>query len=1170
MIKWKIKFFIFIFIFYSKFINCENNSGSQNDVKNKDYYYNYSLEIKKIQIKYLKYKQKNIFTFQDKNELVRKDLLVNFHSIDCNINISVNNKTENFEEKVQITEIKKNIVSITIKSNEINNPQLLVEPFINSGNYYKYIKYRDCPVVINSYYINEPKIDIKEEESMALIFNELLSTIKFTYKIKNLTEDSFIILSFISDENLIFNVDIKSISKRIISNSSNIFIYYDDLSKIKNGILNFKITHSKENISEQKYNKLLIFKLIESNSISIIEKNKLNLGFTISKKINQYYYLEVFKGEEGEVMLHNKRLYGELYGVIKSKSEIIPYNISEYIKEDKNNQLKFDANTRKLSFKSHQTEQCENGCYLLITYSHDNYNFNPKIGFEYTLLSRIWDEEEIGSQMINIPFNEYIFGVFEENSINHHYYSLSIPKNTKSIQVQFEGNNIEGFMGFGEKKLNTFRKFNNTININNGENKIIKTIYLNESNANDYISFAFRLQNFFKKEFSFYYFRILILKKNENNIIYPLDSNIANFCEPKKEENDYFCYCLLKNYYNEFSLNYSISASNEKDKLTYNYFELINGYIKGYNLSNVTTSFIIKYNNYTSLAKFKFENVKIANILSTLSNNKQEIYPQIYSTQMFNFREYKKFIFNLNYNFTLILNYILGQGEIICPKFNLTPNVNFKGKPFLINLNNGENNLEFKINEDEEFKELVFYTKFQQNNEIKEITQGETLREFVNGLRFPIYYYIKNRENEINHMNIHFIIKNLKDKDKITIFEINGYIMNENDFTTKRSINGEFIDLKNPIRGSYDTCFRNGILYINETIKENNYVLIKIDSSSHLIEDEIIMDILTMSKNEGNYTLPINNYLTDIYDSTENKSYKIIIDKENLKNKEIMVEFIPDCSKIAINNVDKSINMQNITDNNGLVQKYRLNNFSDDFILNIKVPQDISYGNYIIRYYFTEKKKEKYYKLNKTFTKIKGIQKNDIILKFNKFEITNNDDIIERRKLFKIYGFLYTDENDIKSKFFNSSKNLPEKIFKNHTFFENNTNFSLYFSNVKSISKNNYTFYLLMKIVIYEYGKMFNEDFFVFKLPINLEKELKEKGQPPSLTLTWIIIISSLVLLIFIIIIGFTIGFIKMKKSNTNLKEKVLAISFTSGKIDEEITEKKTSKNDEDYENTFI
>ena len=82
-------------------------------------------------------------------------------------------------------------------------------------------------------------------------------------------------------------------------------------------------------------------------------------------------------------------------------------------------------------------------------------------------------------------------------------------------------------------------------------------------------------------------------------------------------------------------------------------------------------------------------------------------------------------------------------------------------------------------------------------------------------------------------MNIHFIIKNINDKERneTTYFEINGYIMNENDFKNKRSITGEFIDLKNPIMGSYDICFRNGILNINRTINENNYILIKINGN---------------------------------------------------------------------------------------------------------------------------------------------------------------------------------------------------------------------------------------------------------------------------------------------------------------------------------------------------
>ena len=1169
MIKWKTKFFILILSYYSKFINCQNYLGNQNDVNNANInYYDYSLELEKVQIKYLKYKRKNQFTFKVINELKHNELLVNFHSIDCGINIIKINKDS--KKNVPITGNKTNIFSILIKPNEINNTQLLVKPFINSGNNNKNIKYRECPVVINSYYINEPKINIKEEEPMVLSFIENLSTIELLYKIKNLSEDSFIILSFIFDENLIFNINIKNESKMVTSNSSNIFIYYNELSKIKNDELTFKITYNKKNASGQKYNPLLIFKLSASNSISILEKNKLNLGFTISKKVNQYYYLEVFKGEEGEVMLHNKRLYGELYGYIKSKSGINPYNKAEYIKEGKNNQLQFNANTRKLSFKLNQTEQCEKGCYLFITYSHDNYDFNSRVGFEYTLLVRIWDEEEIGSQIINIPFNEYIFGVFEEKSINHHYYSLFIPNNTKSIIVQFEGNFIEGFYGFGNKKLNTFRELNNIQKINDGEIKIIKKINVNDSNFNDYISFAFRLQNFFNKEFSLYYFRILLLKNGKDNAIYyPLDSNIGNICEPKEDGKYYFCYCLLKNYYNEFSLNYSISASNHKNKLTYSYYELINGDIKGYNLTNITSASIKKYNNYTSLVKFRFGNKKIVNILSTLSNEKQIIYPQIYSTQMYYFKENKEMIFNLNQSFILILNHILGQGIIKILNYTLNPNANFKGKPFLIPINKNGSKLNFSLNENEEHRELIFYTKFQQNNKIKELTQGETLREFVNANRFPIYYYIRNVDNTINHMNIHFIIQNFKDnnKNKTTFFEITGYIMNKYEFENKRSINGEIINLKDPIKGSYDVCFKNGILNINKTIQKNYYVLIEIDSSSDKNEEggTIIMEILTMSNKGGNYTLPINNYITDIYDSTEEKRYKIIVDQEDfINNDEILVEFIPDCNRITIDRTDKSIAM-NITDSDGIVQKYRITGFRDDFILKVKVPQDISYGNYIIRYYFTKKKEESYFKLNKKFTLKKENQKNDIILEFDKIQITNyNNNTINNNIFFKIYGFLYIEENDIKNEFINSSKESQPKIFKNHTYIHKDNNFNLYFSRVKSYNKKK-LFNLQMKIVAFDKEKIFNKEFFVYTFPGIIEQESKD-----NFPLIWVIIISSLVLVIIIIVIAFTIGYIKMKKSNTNLREKVLSISFSSENNDEEINDRITSIIDEDYENTFI
>ena len=85
---------------------------------------------------------------------------------------------------------------------------------------------------------------------------------------------------------------------------------------------------------------------------------------------------------------------------------------------------------------------------------------------------------------------------------------------------------------------------------------------------------------------------------------------MGNFCAPKKEENKYYCYCLLKNYYNEFSLNYSISTSNNNDKLSYNYFKIINGEIIGKKVDKYVSQ--TNYGN-ASLVKFIFENEKIVN-----------------------------------------------------------------------------------------------------------------------------------------------------------------------------------------------------------------------------------------------------------------------------------------------------------------------------------------------------------------------------------------------------------------------------------------------------------------------------------------------------------------------------------------------------------------------------
>ena len=244
-----IRFCIFTYFFYLNLsnINCENQEESQHNFNE----YNIQLTPKKVQIKYINYSKNYQFSFEDNN--AKNDLLVHFHSIDCNIKI-INNSNTN----PKINKIKKDIFSVFIKNNEINRTKLLVEPLMNIDDNYKYKDLRTCPIIINSLYINDFQIHIEEQkEYIAFNFDENLTYVKLLYKMKNLNSNSFITLSFLFDEQYTFNVEINNKPKNML-NSSNIFLDYNSLSNIENKLLKIKISYIGNNMAEEVNNPVLI------------------------------------------------------------------------------------------------------------------------------------------------------------------------------------------------------------------------------------------------------------------------------------------------------------------------------------------------------------------------------------------------------------------------------------------------------------------------------------------------------------------------------------------------------------------------------------------------------------------------------------------------------------------------------------------------------------------------------------------------------------------------------------------------------------------------------------------------------------------------------------------------------------------------------------------------
>jgi len=1202
MVQWKLNVYILIFLFHYILIYVSCKSEIKDEFKLKmDNYMDYTLEPGKIQMKFIKDTNRNPFIFKD--EGINNDLLVNIYSLSCKIELS-----SYTSQNISSLKLNGNGISMRIKNNSFKTADIIIKEkvhLINDIN--KYENKKNCPLIINTIDVSNLSLLVEENEPTIFYFDEnYLEKINLSYQINDITKMiSYIALSFSFNDVSKFNIYIPDILNTTISNSTTIFIDQESLLKIEGDELNIRI--------EQIGNKnpsLLTFQIIAPEPVYILQRDYINKGFIDTSYIKLYYYMEVFE-EEGEIMLNSKRQSGELFGLIKNKKDINPYNINEYIQNDtdeKDNKLEFNEHTQKLSFNSENTKNCKKGCYLLLTYYNKNdKSQKPIIGYEYTLLVRIWDVDDYSPQIINIPFNEYIFGTFEENSFINHYYSIFIPQGTEEIIMQIDSNYVEGFFGEGKKKLITFIKTLSNLNLTDGKMIIKFTKDELKNYIGKEISFAFRSRNHFENIFSFYDFRILLLKENESHLIYPLDTNIENICLPEKDknkENSYYCYALLSNNYNEFYYKYTVSTSNQNDNFNISLYE---DYTNEKNLSTkyyISDDYIF-YNYLQSiLFKFEFEDNKPKIILSTFSNDKDLNYPPIYSPKIYRlFNTTKEFIFNLNKgNCFLNFKLIYGRGNIIFDNYpTIDINENYLGKQITIPFSEVRS-ITFQSKEEEDF---IFYIKLEyesQQFEKKEIIYDESMNELLLNANFPLCYYIK--YNNQDNIDINFRIINIEDKNATKDITINGYMLNQT--TLKRLLNGEFIQLKEPIIGQYDKSFKKGLLQINETIinkyyknvtddNENNkmkYVLIIIDGD-HLTTNSLYVEIIAMSKKNGNYLLPVNQYIMG-FNALNNINY--LIKKYTTDNDtDLIIEFSPNYKDIKLNFVNSKKNLtykKNIT--NG-IQKYRINNNKTDILLSINNPENISNGSYLLRYYFLKNNDEFEYKFDQySYSTTKNNDKNnkaDICLKFNKFEIHYNKALVsynisnintyeinedekndqKNSKIrLKIYGFLYKSENTNKeySELLNTSAFISSKFsYENNTEinYTDNNNFEICFN---KMNKNYYKYDMQIKINIRFNDSFCKEDSLVYTLPIDLTKELKEEDN--STMPNYVIFLIFLIIFIIIVLLIVLLRFFKLKKRNNNLENQVLSIKLTSvnnEQLDNEFSEKKI---DPEYDNTFI
>jgi len=1167
-----------LFIFYIiKQRNCVDNL--KDNISNINDTSSFKITQGIVETKYI-YKSKNPFTFFVSNDYnYDEDLIMNFYSINCNININIHNKNDASDKSQDLPNLighDKDIYSLKISKNEIKNMLINIEP-LNNDYYYNYN--RTCPLIINSFVINEKfPLNINEKEPIYLSFNGF-SEVYLSYKLNNINKDSFVALLFTYHENANFTVIVSDNNNKIIigktldtSDSNNIFLT-NELQNIKELFIYIKL--NTKYINSDMNQALLKLEIKTNNSPPLIlEKNYINKGLITSNLEYRHYYFEVFNGEGGEIILHDKRQSGILIGSIIPKknfkdkinnSDIYP-KINSPIQ---GRPLNYDKHFLKLYFNFNDTELCNEGCYILISYYHEKFatKNNEIIGFEFTLLFRIWDDKEFQSQIINIPLNEYVFGFFEEESVKRHYYSFYIPDQYNNFCIQLQGQNYKGFHGRNKRKINENLIWHNVekfINLNNKDIVCIETEY-----RNDYISFLM-MPN--EDSFSFYYFRIVL--KTDDEVILPLDSNMGNNCF--LDANNY-CYFLLKNDYNIFSLNLSIFISEQ-----YIYYSIFSKNIDNINSFNFSEFFsdsdnyvadpeINKYgNDYTNIKNDNrieyvlliiYTNVEEGttnNILSTFYDAKKEINPNIYSSKIYkldNIEKYAAIFSKKEYK----INFCSYNGEGIVNLNNFFKNQlftqNMLRQYYKIPLKNEITNITFQDKGD-----FIFYIKLNNLNISEKVRIGKTLNDFIQNEKFPLYYLIYLKEINNQYLDINFKIINLNDNPgNDTNFEIEGNIIHFDEL--ERIKNGK--PFVNVIKGEYDICTKIG--FLNLPIKFNNnrqdlIALIKISGINDYNNMNTFIQILAI---KDKLIIPAEQYIIKSYYPSkklvQNETGEIIshtyfflfFEKKNISlelhnnNQDLEIKFnIEENSKEEKENekIKYLIDLQKQT-NNAL-------SFSID------INDNELYGKYMLKYNYIQKENEEYiFKTDNIEKKIKAGNSN-LEFVFPNIQILGNN--TKDNISFTIYSYLYLNDELNKTLINLLNSLIPNSIppFSENKIIVNakEQKFKISFKNTLK-DKNEHNLIIQIKVSINKNNDPFYNKYLVYAFEQKLEK-------PFYLSATAIIIASMLIIIIVVMVVSFVI-YCKMKKKNINLEE-LLRTSF------KEIENKKRKEEEENSDYSYI
>ena len=725
---------------------------------------------------------------------------------------------------------------------------------------------------------------------------------------------------------------------------------------------------------------------------SYIKNGEMRLDSVVLSNPKQYFYTDITKNSQGQVILNTKRGEGILYVRIYKKGTVDKYRTWGDIEipyEKTTDCLNYDNFTHSVHFERDHTRKCGyQGCLLLVTYKN---TYSPSHNKDYltafTILTRLFNREKTKQSIIEMPLKTYAYGAIEPRLLTYNYYRIYFPEESDKIDFEIQCETCILYINKNES-LPTPEKHDLEY-FSQGKFGVYGLYIKNgESIKNQFYTLRIESPIIASKYVTTYSLRVLLPIPSPiiNYNLIPVDSDQNANCDLSLKSNDGICYFILyiddkpsqisdilAHVYTDVDLiDLEINANfipkeiveraDINEMLDFlpetkdSNFSTENGFYQDYLLIDIAKR---KKDEYIIFG-VKSEYSATVTFLSTYYNYKDKVITNSNTVQLIKMENNTKLNLSLGYNnFYLVHIYSLyGTGELEwIDEYGLTKTHKFtehelfsftiyiEGNDTIINTY--EDNLAFYLWQD--VREAEFFVMNEMDFNMRE--RFVYIQNIISLKYYCLLPLLKDNKNKIIFEDLIYYLEFYSpneigiNKDNNLIIEatiINMEIINKIKIAKSDK---DIINSSKSVIINYDLSTNSAFISLNKTYCEqiwnsldnnngNAYLYISIkQKESKAIDKDISGQMIVSFRNNENYVIPSNQVINTKIDIIENdisfSLYNLQLDGSFDKNK-IIIDISPNIAITESNLLYSLIDYKDIENLNENIIKKNSSNIEID------------------------------------------------------------------------------------------------------------------------------------------------------------------------------------------------------------------------------------------------